>query len=275
MQEPGPLSLSLTQKQFEIISGMVYRICGIDLHMGKEELVKARLGKRLRSLGFDSFDRYISYLEQDKSGREIINMMESLTTNKTSFFRESQHFDYMRNQILPALISARSRIRIWSAGCSSGEEPYTISIVLLESTPGINAMDVKVLATDIATAVLKKAKEGIYEAESVRDINPQLLKKYFEIVKDGGTKYKVKDSVKQLVTFARLNLMESWPMKGPFDIIFCRNVMIYFDKPTQERLVNRYYDYLKPGGHLFVGHSESLVSIDHKFHYVQPAIYKK
>ena len=254
---------------------MAYAICGLKLHAGKEELVKARLSKRIRALDLDGFDEYLAYVEGDRSGQEQTMMIDALTTNKTSFFREPQHFDYLRRQILPGLRSA-AKIRLWSAGCSSGEEPYTLAILVREELPDIARRDVRILATDISTRMLGIAREAVYEQDKLEDIAPQLVQRNFTCVSTGSPRsYQVKPEVRKLVQCAQLNLIGNWPMRGPFDAIFCRNVMIYFDKPTQERLVHRYWELLRPGGHLFVGHSESLSNTSREFRYVQPAVYVK
>jgi chemotaxis protein methyltransferase CheR len=270
------MSVELSDAQFEEIRKMLYKMCGIDLHPGKEALVKARLTKRLRLLELSDFRSYMNYLESDDSGRELAEMIDSLTTNKTSFFRESQHFDYLCNVILPKLNPTRDGIRIWSAGCSSGEEPFTLGIALCEALPHIKDVDVRILATDISTRVLTKAREATYSYDVVRDLPMGILSKYFKpIPARPRPNYQVNQDVRDMVHFARLNLMGSWPMKGPFDAIFCRNVMIYFDKPTQQALIHRYWEKLKPGGHLFVGHSESLTASSHEYRYVQPAVYQR
>jgi chemotaxis protein methyltransferase CheR len=270
------MSLELSDKQFEEIRQLLYRMCGIDLHSGKEGLVKARLTKRLRMLSLPDFGSYIKYLENDQSGHELAEMIDSLTTNKTSFFRESEHFDFLRKHILSEVKAKGSGIRIWSAGCSSGEEPFTLGIVLREELPNINRLDVRVLATDISNKVLDKARAATYHHDAVQGMPPGILGKYFtQVPAKPHPDYQVNANVKSLVHFARLNLMGPWPMKGPFDAIFCRNVMIYFDKPTQQALVHRYWEKLKPGGYLFVGHSESLTASSHEFQYAQPAVYRK
>ncbi|NWF92203.1 MAG: protein-glutamate O-methyltransferase [Syntrophaceae bacterium] len=266
--------VKLEKEQFERISQLVYHLAGIHLHAGKQELVNARLTKRLRALGLKNFDAYMEYLESGSHQGELVAMIEAMTTNKTSFFRESQHFDYLRERILPEL-KAR-RIRIWSAGCSSGEEPYSIAIVLNEAIQNISLWDISILATDLSTRMLARARKGVYEINQLREVPAVLVSKYFTCVETNPVRrYQVNESIRRHVHFARLNLMEAWPMRGPFDLIFCRNVMIYFDKPTQGRLVNRFWKLLKPGGYLFVGHSESLTGSPHKFRYVQPAIYMK
>ena len=267
-------SLKLSDKQFRHISNTVYKVSGIDLHQGKEELVKARLLKRLRHLRLANFERYLKYLEQDQSGLEVQSMVDVLTTNKTHFFRESEHLDFLKHEIVPKL--DRERIRIWSAGCSSGEEPYSIAITLMEALPDIEKTDVKILATDISERMIAKAREGVYEQETLKTLPPQLYHKYFRILPSSQSRrYQTIERVQARVSFAMLNLMEEWPMAGPFDVIFCRNVMIYFDKPTQERLVRRFWPLIKEGGYLMVGHSESLTFLSHEYRYVRPAVYQK
>jgi chemotaxis protein methyltransferase CheR len=266
----------LSEGEFIQISNLVKELCGINLHDGKKELVKARLSKRMRQLGLTSFQQYIDYVRQ-QSEREITTMLDILSTNLTYFFREPRHLEYLRDTILPEM-SAKGpqRLRIWSAGCSSGEEPYSIGMVLNEALPNLDRWDAAILATDLSTRVLQTASQGCYREERFRELPRHMVSKYFLCTQFKPEKiYKAGPKLRKLVHFARLNLMEPWPMKGPFDVIFCRNVMIYFDKPTQGKLVNRYFDILKPGGMLFLGHSESLTGIDHKFKYVQPATYRK
>ncbi len=268
-------SAELTEKQFKKISGIVYELCGIHLKEGKEALVRARLMKRLRALGMESFNTYIHFIESDAGSRELEMMVDVMTTNKTSFFREPAHFDYLRDHILPTL--RRRRMRFWTAACSSGEEPYSLAIFIREAIPDIDLIDVKILATDISTRMLEKARRAAYPREALQEIPGHLAQKHFARMPNAASPalYRVKDPVQKMVRLARLNLIDQWPMKGPFDVIFCRNVMIYFDRPTQQRLINRFWDYLEPGGYLFVGHSEGLSAISHKFHYVRPAVYKK
>lgn len=269
------MNLDLTDAQFEQISAMIYKLCGINLHDGKAGLVKGRLMKRLRNLDIPSFEDYLRFVEEDSSREELTAMVDALTTNKTSFFREAQHFDYLRDEVLPKLRARGGPLRIWCAGCSTGEEPYTLAIVLREAIPDLDRMDARILATDISTRVLKIAREGVYSPDILSSIPPEQRQRYFEPAGGASHGFHVKSSLSSLVQFARLNLMETWPMKGRFDVIFCRNVMIYFDKPTQQNLVSRYYDYLQPGGHLFVGHSESLNAWAHQYRYVRPAVYAK
>ncbi len=273
--------IELTESDFRKISRLVYEHCGINLHEGKKELVRARLAKRLRLGNFRSFPEYMKTVMADTSGKEFSILVDSLSTNLTSFFRESQHFDFLRTKYLPRLLERKHkknehRLRVWSAGCSSGEEPYSIAITLLESVKGQGRWDMRILATDISTTVLDIARTGIYEAERVAPVPAPLKQRYLRMQRKNDSKiYEVGAEVRNMVIFRYLNLMEEWPIKGPLDCIFCRNVMIYFDKPTQSKLVNRYWDLLNSGGVLFTGHSESLTGIAHKFDYVQPTIYIK
>jgi chemotaxis protein methyltransferase CheR len=273
-------SASLTDAQFETISQLVKDLCGINLHQGKKELVKARLGKRLRALELSNFDDYVEYVRRDTSRDELTAMLDAISTNLTQFYREPQHFEHLADVVLPSLVSAAvksgRRLRIWSAGCSSGEEAYTIAIMLHEHVPGLKNWDARILATDISTRVLARAREGVYDADRLEQIPAGWTTKYFTCIQPRPERrYRLNDDVRQLITFGRLNLMERWPMRGPFDVIFCRNVMIYFDKPTQARLIERFWELLGSGGTLFVGHSESLAGVTHRFEYVQPTVYQK
>jgi chemotaxis protein methyltransferase CheR len=266
----------LTDAEFKEIGRRLHRLCGIQLDSGKEGLVKSRLIKRLRTLGLHTFDEYLDHIDADRSGQELVIMIDSMATNKTSFFREDQHFDFMGRVALPALKQHRRPIRIWSAGCSSGEEPFTIAMVLAEGMPDLRSRDVRILATDISTKILMAGREATYTRDVVRDVPAMLLGKYFKCIQPTAPRlYRVNDSLRAIVRFARLNLIEPWPMKGPFDFIFCRNTMIYFDKPTRQTLVQRFWNLLRPEGHLFVGHSESLTGIATSLRYVQPAVYTK
>jgi chemotaxis protein methyltransferase CheR len=267
----------LTQVDFEKISRLIYEQSGIALHEGKKELVRARLGKRLRQGRFKSFREYYQFVVQDETGAELVYLLDSVSTNLTSFFREQGHFDYLQNDLLPRWRTARpgrdKRLAIWSAGCSSGEEVYSIAMILLET---LKNWDIRILASDISTRVLKKAAAGIYEMERIRTIPPAIVKKYFLRGENNWRDHvKIKNFVKALVTFKRVNLMEPFSFSQAFDCIFCRNVMIYFDKKTQEALVNRFYQNLQPEGVLFIGHSESLTGIHHPFRYLRPAVYQR
>jgi chemotaxis protein methyltransferase CheR len=267
-------ALELSDAQFRAVGELVTRVSGIQLPPGKESLVRSRLAKRLRTLGMTRVSDYLDLVERDSSRAELAEMVDVLTTNKTSFFREIEHFRILQDTILPALSRGMAPIRIWSAGCSTGEEPYTISMVAREVL-GSAASRVRILATDISMRVLARARSAEYDIDVLHDVPPDLRRTHFETIGGSGDVMRVAAPTRDLVQFARLNLMGEWPMKGPFDVIFCRNVMIYFDKPTQERLVSRYAELLAPGGYLFVGHSESLSGLRHELAYVQPATCRK
>lgn len=273
-------TIELTETDFTKFSRLVYDQSGISLHDGKKELVKARLGKRIRQGNFRSFRDYYDFVVSDPTGEELIQLLNSISTNFTHFFRENQHFDYLTQEVVPVLKknmgSSRRKIRVWSAGCSTGEEPYTIAITLLEARGSGAGWVPEILATDLSTKVLGFARCGIYERKKTQTLSQDLMRKYFLRGENQWRDYvKIKPSVKEVITFQRFNLMDALSQKDPFDCIFCRNVMIYFDKETRKALVNRFYNNLEEGGHLFIGHSESLTGMDHPFHYVKPAIYKK
>lgn len=266
----GTLSLELSPQQFGQISETVRTVAGIRLPPGKETLVRSRLAKRLRALGLDGFEAYLAHVDGDESGAELKEMVDALTTNKTSFFRESAHFDYLAEEVLPEL-PGRGELRLWSAGCSSGEEPCTLAMVLAEHlSSGLSA---RILATDISGHSLAAARAGVYSAAVAETIPDRLRRRYMERLSD--ERYRVVERLRGMTRFARLNLMGTWPMRGPFDVVFCRNVMIYFERETREQLVARFHGLLRDGGYLFVGHSESLTGLTHDFEYVQPAVYRR
>lgn len=273
-------TFELKNTDFEKISRLVYEQCGIYLHEGKKELVKARLSKRLRAGSYKSFSEYYRYVTTEEGTDELVSMIDSISTNLTSFFREESHFSRLGHIILLALEKsahrgAKSNFKIWSAGCSTGEEPYTLAITVKE-TLGQHSFDVSILATDISTKVLKIAEAGIYGQERIKNIRPDILRKYFQVGTGQSTGYvRIKSDVKKMITYQRFNLMDRFHLQNNFDVIFCRNVMIYFDKQTQNTLVNKFYDSLKSGGYFFVGHSESLTGLKHPFNYVEPSVYVK
>lgn len=270
----------LSDKEFALFSKLVYDKAGINLHDGKRELVRSRLSRRLRAKNIPRFKDYYKYLMEDESGDELINMLDAISTNLTSFFREPKHFAFLEKTALPSLFnkinSRTERLTVWSAGCSSGEEPYTLAICLNEYMGNNSSADFRILATDISTKVLSTAAGGIYMDQQVKNIPTPVLRKYFQRGQGKwAAHYRLKSFVRNAIEFKRLNLMEPFPFKNKFHIIFCRNVMIYFDKNVQNILVNKYYDSLIDGGYLFIGHSESLMGTHHKFRYVQPTIYQK
>jgi chemotaxis protein methyltransferase CheR len=268
---------ALQDSDFRQIVKLVMDTAGIVLSEKKRAFILGRLGRRLRILGLSDFAEYCRLLESPDGDTERHNLINAITTNHTSFFRESHHFDYLAKTILPELAEARGsrpgRLRIWSAGCSTGEEPYTIAMTLRGYQPPLADWDVKVLATDLDTNVVAHAAAGVYDAERLEAIPASYRKRYVTERPDGQVF--MNDELRSLIMFAPLNLLESWPMTGPFDIIFCRNVVIYFDKPTQRRLFDRYANMLKPDGWLFVGHSESLANVTDRFNPVGRTIYRR
>ena len=271
----------LSESEFRKISDMVYTHCGINLHDGKKELVRARLAKRLRLGNFKTFPQYMRHVLQDNTGKEFSLLIDSISTNLTSFFREGRHFEFLKEKFLPKMLERKRknrnfRIRAWSAGCSSGEEPYSIAITLLQAIAGQGRWDVKVLATDISTSMLETARMGIYSKERIGPVPLMQRNKYLILRHKNRRKaFEVGKGLRDAVIFKYLNLQQDWPITGPLDFIFCRNVMIYFDKPTQQHLISRFWDLLDSGGVLFTGHSESLTGIKHRFNYIQPTIYMK
>jgi chemotaxis protein methyltransferase CheR len=267
---------TLLDDDFEYMIGLVRKNTGIKLTTAKRELVYGRLAKRLRTLGLGSFSEYCKWLKEDREG-ELGHMVNAITTNLTSFFRENHHFEYLKNTLLPRLLEKRSRrLRFWSAGCSTGEEAYSLAITLKEVLPVSGGWDVRILATDLDTSCVERAREGVYPAERVNVLPQQRMRRWFRRgTGEQSGLVRVDPVLQELVTFKTLNLMHDWPMKGPFDAIFCRNVMIYFDKQTQKSLANRYADLLEDAGHLFLGHSESLYKVTGRFSLVGTTIYRK
>lgn len=269
----------LTDAQFQKFSALVYEKAGIYLKPEKKELLNARLGKRLRALGLDSFKEYYEYLMRDASGDELVQMIDVVSTNFTSFFRESSHFDLLLNRVLPDLTGADRRgreITLWSAACSSGEEPYTMAMVaadFLERCPG---WSFRLMATDISTKVLALAQRGVYPDDRVAKVPPTYLRRYFQKGVGNSAGYvKVKEALRRQMTFSRFNLMHEFPWREELDIIFCRNVMIYFNRETQQELVAKFHRALVPGGYLFIGHSESITSLKHEFTQIDATAYQK
>jgi chemotaxis protein methyltransferase CheR len=266
---------SITPQEFEQIRRLAYDKFGLDLRNGKEHLVSARLGKKIREARFRSFREYYEHVVQDRTGEALTAMIDALTTNYTSFLREPAHFDFLQQTILPEL-SDRSQISIWSAACSTGEEPYTIAFSLLEKLGRVPSSKISILATDISTRVLATAQKAVYPGERFQSFSQDMQRKYLlrgENRWQGW--YRIKKEIASLVTFRQLNLIEPFSQVGQFPVIFCRNVMIYFDKPTQTDVVNRLAACMEPGGYLLIGHAESLTGIDCPFQYVRPATYRK
>jgi len=266
----------LNGHQFDKIIKLLYNVCGIALDERKKILVSSRLQKRLRELELSTFDDYISILDKDLNGSELSAMVDALTTNVTGFFRESRHFEILKKIVLDRRFEDRQKLRIWSAGCSSGEEAYSLAITICEALGDFSMADVRILATDISTRMLSAAKSGVYERNDIKNVPLMFIKKYFrQCEHPDPNHFSVREFIRTLISFARLNLIGEWPMKGQFDFIFCRNVMIYFDRKVMERLLDRFWRQLTHGGYLFIGHSESLTVISHRFKYVCPGVYTK
>lgn len=268
--------LTLSQQDFQRLAAFVKEHYGINLYK-KQQLIAGRLTNVVGDMGFTTFHEYVEHLLTSKSSRDIDIMLNKLTTNYTFFMREEAHFDYFKNTVLPWLESTKKDrvLSIWSAGCSSGQEPYTLSIILKEYFGSKAARwDTRVLATDISQNVLNTAAAAEYEEDSLKNLPSGWKQKYFKKSAQPGY-YAVADSIKSNVIFRRFNLMDPIRFKLKFDVIFCRNVMIYFDLPTREALINRFYNATVPGGYLFIGHSEGLPKTNKEYHYVIPAAYRK
>lgn len=267
-------------KDFEYIREMVIESAGIHLTEAKRELVYGRLSKRLRALELNSFRQYCDILKSGDT-EEFARCVNAITTNVTSFFRENHHFEYLSEVVLPELVrknetQSKRELRVWSAGCSSGEEPYSIAITIMECLPSPNNWDIKILATDLNSEILDVARTGIYKSELLENVPTGRRNRWFQ--KGTGSNegfVRVVPEIRELLHYRKLNLTGPWPMQKSFDIIFCRNVVIYFNQETRRTLVNRFVDFLKDDGHLFVGHSESLLGITDRLKSVGRTIHKK
>ncbi|MFS8114822.1 protein-glutamate O-methyltransferase CheR [Rhizobium jaguaris] len=250
----------LTRRDLSEIAAMIYSDAGISLNETKASLVYSRLSKHIRALGLRGFRDYCALVSSPAGAAARREMLSHLTTNFTRFFRENHHFDHLRDEVLPGLLArAKSggRIRIWSAACSDGQEPYSIALTVLSLLPNAADFDFKILATDIDPKILGLARTGAYDETSLETVSPSMRKQWFQEVEiQGRRKFQIDDRVKRLITFNELNLMAQWPFKGTFDVIFCRNVVIYFDEPTQTKIWSRFAGLLPENGHLYIGHSE-------------------
>ena len=266
----------LDRKMFEKFRDLIYEKSGITLGEQKEALVSARIGKRMRALGLTSYEDYFKCLVNKDSDQELVHMLDAISTNVTSFYREPDHFTLLEELLALWRDEGQQRFRIWSAASSTGEEPYTIAMVMHEVL-GSRPPDMRILATDISTRVLEKCCTGIYDKDKLRTVPAAMRERYFTRT---GTRenpqFAVKDTLKRLLTFRRLNLSTPpFPRKGPLDVVFCRNVMIYFDNQVRNRLLGEIYRLLKPGGYLMVGHAESLTGMMSNFKSVRPSVYIK
>lgn len=265
----------LKDVEFENITSYMKKNFAVDLKK-KRVLIEGRLSNHIANLGFDNYTDYFEYAKAQKDMSEITVLINKLTTNHTYFLRESEHFDFYREVVLPwvSRTIGTNDLRVWSAGCSSGQEPYTLTMINRDYLGSdINNWETTILASDISDKVLSTAKEGIYSKEELSKVPPSWIKKYF--VEHGSDHLLVSDAVRKNVAYRNLNLISPFHFKKPFQAIFCRNVMIYFDMPTKNEIINKFYDVLLPGGYFFIGLSESLSSCDHKFKYVEPSVYQK
>ena len=272
---------TMSYSDFKKIASYVEKTVGIKMPDVKQTMLQSRIAQRLRALGIPTYAEYIDYVfgQGKPNDEELVHMIDAVTTNLTEFFRESGHFDYMTNTALPALVADGKRfIKIWSAGCSTGEEPYTLSIVMKEfmrKNPG-KLDGYSVLATDVSTKVLNRAAEAVYEMDSVKNLSAEMKRLYFLRSKNrDDTRVRVKPDVRKNVTFARLNFMDAdFGFRDTFQIVFCRNVLIYFDKPTQEAVIRKFLNYLEVGGYLFLGHSETIFGMDLPLENLAPTTFK-
>jgi len=275
----SPEEISLNDKEFDQLKDVIQEMTGIHMSDSKRHLVFRRLSRRLKALGITSFQKYIDLLSLgDKTEVELFS--NAVTTNLTSFFRENHHFEYLRNTIIPELLAAKSkhgkRLRIWSAGCSTGEEPYSIAMTMHEAIDNLPIWDAKLLCTDLDTDVVATAVAGIYSDDRIKKMPKEQLKRWFQHCKgDKQHMVRVVDKLRENIIFKQLNLMHDWPMRGKFDVIFCRNVVIYFDKPTQRILMDRFANILEDGGYLVLGHSESLYNVSSRFKLIGTTIHQK
>ncbi len=275
----GAFPSPMTDADFARLSSFIERELGIKMPAAKRVMLESRLSRRLRLHKFTAYEPYVDYVFSDEGSRsELIHMIDAVTTNKTDFFREADHFDYLLNNVLPGKATSLAEpFRIWSAGCSTGEEPYTIAMVLEEHRRVDPSFHYTILATDISTKVLAKAMDAVYEDEKVAPVPVDYKKRYLLKSKDPTKKIvRVKPELRQRIDFRRLNFMDDeFGIRERFDVIFCRNVIIYFDRPTQERLIGKFRDHLKSGGILFLGHSETMTGMNVAFRTLAPTVYRK
>lgn len=266
----------MTNEDFYQISELAYLYTGIVLGPQKKDMLYGRLARRLRDLGLQSMQDYIPLIESENQP-EVSQFINAITTNLTSFFRENHHFEFLKDHALKEWQeknAASKKIRIWSAGCSTGEEPYSIAMTICENL-SLHTWDCKILATDLDSKVIDKAKQGIYSSERIENLSEQRMKRWFLHDRNHPEVVKVKPQLQDLIQFKRLNLLEAWPMKGKFDMVFCRNVVIYFNEATQAQLFERYADMLNDGGYLIIGHSESVNRVCQRYDFIGKTIFQK
>jgi len=272
--------VEISPQEYELVRSLVYDRAGINLGSNRQHLVQARLAKRNRVGGFSGFRDYFKYLESDTTGDEVNKLIDAISTNTTFFFREADHFDFLLASLTERIQTEKwdqkhYTLRIWSAACSSGEEPYTIAMVVHKFLQNFPSIDCKILATDISQKILAQACSGQYDYQKYKSVPEEYKHQYFQPMEKGKSPcMQIIPEIRKLITFAHFNLVQpSYPFKYGFDYIFCRNVMIYFDRQTQEGVINRMAGHIRPGGYLIVGHSESLNGLKHRLHYVKPTVY--
>ncbi len=269
----------LGEREFAFLAELIKRHTGIVLGANKREMLHARLAKRVRKLGLTGFPEYCALIAGPDGAEELRHALNAVTTNLTRFFREPHHFQHLSEVALPRLVASRAaegrRLRLWSAGCASGEEPYSMAMALHSALPDIERWDARILATDIDTTMVERGREGVYDAVQAETVPEELRRRYLAPIPVAPRRIAVADCLRPLVAFKPLNLLGPWPMKGPFDVIFCRNVVIYFDRDTQARLFERFADILADDGFLYIGHSESLFSLTRRFELIGRTVHRK
>ena len=266
-------ALSLSESDFRKISRLAYDHFGLDLSADKQELVASRLSKCVRQLGLASFAQYYNYVLGDSSGRALETLVDELTTNHTGFFREGRHFEFLKNTVIPQFDGRQ--IDIWSAACSTGEEPYSIAISMADHLDGEALLGVRIFASDISRSVLERAQRAMYREDRFEGVPFSLLQRHLlRSTRDGGKTYLIRKEIREMVSFGKINLIQDFSHLPKFAVIFCRNIMIYFDRQTQQDLVTRMLQHLKPGGYFLIGHAENLNAIDHPLEYIAPATFR-
>lgn len=269
---------AFTDRDFRFLAKLVQERTGIQMRDEKREMLYGRLVKRLRALGIPDFSGYCNFVQSDAGEQEMAELVNAVTTNLTRFFREQHHFDHLRDHALPDVMARHdlehsNRLRVWSAGCSSGQEPYCIAMVMAAHIANLSRWNARILATDLDTSMVARGQRGLYPLHQLNEIPDPYRRRFVRPTGDGHIA--MSEALQQLIAFKSLNLLHHWPMKGPFDIIFCRNVVIYFDKPTQRELFDRFADILAPGGWLYIGHSESLFKVSDRFRLEGKTVYRR
>ena len=268
--------IALSDREMDRIVRLVYERSGITLHQGKRALIVARLHRLLKAGGFTSFSQYVRHVETDHTGHQLSVLLDAMTTNHTSFFREDEHFRFLAERVVPPIVADGRPVRLWCAACSTGQEPVSLAMTLMQALPESQHGRVRLLASDISTRALKTASAGVYPMKVAAGVPQSLLKTYFErgLGADEG-KVRVRAQLRRAIEYRRVNLIEVDNLNETFDVVFCRNVMIYFDKAVQQRVVSMIERHLAPGGYLFIAHSESLNGLSHELKWMAPAVYRR